>query len=138
LRKKYSYWRTLPHIQKHDRPLFVTFTTHKRWIVPEGARVLVLDSCLREHCFKINLHAAVVMPDHAHLIFTPLVGADGWTFSLPEIMHSIKGCAARAMNVALNRKGPFGKPSSSTTSYGQMKAWVKRLPTFVRIQFGQV
>ena len=65
----------------------------------------MLDSCLREHCFKIDLHAAVVMPDHAHLIFTPLLGADGWTFSLPEIMHAIKGSAAHAVNVALNRRG---------------------------------
>jgi hypothetical protein len=27
----------------------------------------------------------VIMPDHAHLLFTPLRDADGWTFALPEI-----------------------------------------------------
>jgi REP element-mobilizing transposase RayT len=47
-----------------------------------------------------------VMPDHAHLIFTPLVSPDGWTFSLPDIMHAIKGRAAHSVNVALKRKGP--------------------------------
>jgi putative transposase len=54
----------------------------------------------------IELHAAVVMPDHVHLIFTPLISREKWTFSLPEMMHAIKGRAAHAVNQSLKRSGP--------------------------------
>jgi REP element-mobilizing transposase RayT len=40
---------------------------------------------------QVELHAAVVMPDHVHLIYSPLRREDGWSSSLPEIMKAIKG-----------------------------------------------
>ena len=46
------------------------------------------------------------MPDHAHLLLSPLRDADGWNFSLPQIMHAIKGVSARKINVLLDRCGP--------------------------------
>jgi REP-associated tyrosine transposase len=103
---KYAYWRTLPHIQKSNRPLFVTFSTHKRWYLPSAARDIVLRSCLVQNSKTAELHVAAIMPDHAHLILTPLVGADGWTFSLAEIMKQIKGASAHEINRLLQRKGP--------------------------------
>jgi hypothetical protein len=39
------------------------------------------------------------MPDHAHLLLSPLRGADGWNFSLPQIMQAIKDASARKINV---------------------------------------
>jgi len=66
LAHKYDYRRTLPHLQKGSRPLFVTFNTFDRWQVPEHIRNIVLASCLREHEKTIDLHCAVVMPDHVH------------------------------------------------------------------------
>ena len=46
------------------------------------------------------------MPDHVHMIFTPLVNADALeVVSLAEIMDSIKGASAHAINKALRRKG---------------------------------
>jgi len=58
-------------------------------------RDIVLECCLKENGNKFDLHTAVVMPDHAHLLLSPLRGADGWNFSLPQIMHAIKGASAR-------------------------------------------
>src|SRR5207247_7900431 len=55
--QKYNYRRTLPHIQKDNRPLFVTFSTYKRWVLPESARQLVLECCIQEHAHTIELHA---------------------------------------------------------------------------------
>jgi putative transposase len=46
------------------------------------------------------------MPDHAHLIYSPLRRDDGWSYTLPEIMKAIKGKSARLINVLLQRKGP--------------------------------
>jgi|HubBroStandDraft_1064217.scaffolds.fasta_scaffold32387_2 putative transposase len=103
---KYEYRRRLPHYQKDDHPLFVTFTTDRRWILPPEARDIVLACCLQQNGTKFDLHTAVVMPDHVHLIYSPLRREDGWSYSLPEIMKAIKGRAARQINVALKRTGP--------------------------------
>jgi putative transposase len=61
---------------------------------------------MKENGCKFNLHAAVVMPDHVHLIYSPLRREDGWSYSLPEIMKAIKGTAAWRINHMLNRTGP--------------------------------
>jgi REP-associated tyrosine transposase len=106
MRPKYEYCRHLPHYQKDDHPLFVTFTTDHRSQLPSTARKIVLDCCLQQHDLKFNLHAVVVMPDHVHLIYSPLRRDDGWSYSLPEIMKAIKGRAAREINLALKRRGP--------------------------------
>ncbi len=95
---RYQYRRRLPHYQRDGRPLFVTFCTkNSTQLVPE-ARTLALNHCLHDQGITINLHAAVIMPDHVHLLFTALGDADGWTFALPEILKAIKGCSARSIN----------------------------------------
>jgi putative transposase len=106
LAHKYDYRRTLPHLQKGNRPLFVTFNSLHRWQLPEHVRNIVLESCLREHEKTIDLHCVVVMPDHVHMMFTALRDQEEWTYSLPEILHSIKGSSAHAINKALRRSGP--------------------------------
>ena len=46
------------------------------------------------------------MPDHVHLIYSPLKRTDGWDYTLPEIMKAIKGRSARQINLGLKRTGP--------------------------------
>jgi putative transposase len=106
IQSKYDYRRRLPHIQKDHRPIFITFTTDHRWKLPREARDIVMECCLKENGGKFALHAAVIMPDHTHLLLSPLRGANGWNFSLPEIMHAIKGSSARKINQLLDRHGP--------------------------------
>jgi len=106
MQSKYNYRRRLPHVQKDDRPIFITFTTDHRWPLPTKARDIVLECCLKENGIKFDLHAAVVMPDHIHLLLSPLTDQDGWSFSLPQIMHAIKGVSARKINLLLDRHGP--------------------------------
>ena len=103
---KYNYRRRLPHIQKDYRPIFITFATDHRWLLPTEARDIVLECCLKENGTKFDLHTAVVMRDHAHLLLSPLRNVDGWNFSLPQIMHAIKGVSARKINILLARRGP--------------------------------
>jgi REP element-mobilizing transposase RayT len=110
---KYAYWRTLPHIQKANRPLFVTFSTYKRWVLAPLARRTALDCCIDEHGGGIiTLHAAVVMPDHVHLIFTPLADVEGWPYRLPDIMRKIKGRSARGINLQFGRQGAVWQDES--------------------------
>jgi putative transposase len=105
LDRKYSYRRTLPHILKNNRPVFVTFGTFKRWVLPVEARQIVFDHCLREHEATINLQALVIMPAHAHLLFTPLRNEEGWPVSLPHVMRLIKGRSAHSITRLLRRSG---------------------------------
>src|SRR5947209_13014161 len=99
------YRRNLPHIQKSDAPHFVTFRTRDKLILNPGARDLVLQHCLHEHLSRIQLHAVVVMPNHVHLIFTPLRDEQGDSYTLGEIMNGIKGASAHSVNKLLQRRG---------------------------------
>ena len=102
---KAEYRRHLPHLQKEDKLHFITFATFQRWVLPESIRGLVLKHCLHDHGIKLQVHGVVVMPDHVHLIFTPLKDDEGNVFGLAEIMSGIKGASAHTVNRTLNRRG---------------------------------
>jgi REP element-mobilizing transposase RayT len=93
MQRHYNYRRKLPHLQPDNKIIFITFSTSKRWILPNLARDIVMETCLRGDGHRFELHALVVMPDHVHLALTP-----GWdergTFSIPEIMQEIKSVSA--------------------------------------------
>jgi REP element-mobilizing transposase RayT len=100
------YRRQLPHLQCDDRQHFVTFCTQHRWILPERIRQIVLECCVHDDGTKFDLRVAVVMPDHVHMIFTPLVNEHAMEiYSLAEIMDSVKGASAHKINKALERRG---------------------------------
>lgn len=100
-----EYRRDLPHLQVPDKPLFVTFCTYQRWVLPELVRGLVIEHCVHGHGTKLHLFGAVAMPDHVHLVFVPLRDATGRDFGLAEIMRGIKGASAHAVNKAIGRRG---------------------------------
>jgi len=100
------YRRKLPHLQRDDKRHFVTFCTLHRWVLPDAARSIALQCCLHDNDKKHFLHVAAVMPDHVHVIFTPLGSrATGEPYSLAEIMGGIKGASAQLINRALDRRG---------------------------------
>jgi REP element-mobilizing transposase RayT len=109
---KYRYRRRLPHLQKDDAPLFVTFCTGARALLPEHARDLVLAHCLREADSRIHLYAMVAMPDHVHLLFQPLRDEHGWAFPLVDILQCMKGATAHGINKLLHRSGPVWEEES--------------------------
>ena len=96
---KAYYRRNLPHVQKDYRAHFLTFCTFRRWILPEWARNIALECCLHEHQHTIDLHIAVVMPDHVHLIFTPLIDHErGEVVPLARITQAIKSASSHSIN----------------------------------------
>lgn len=109
---KYRYRRRLPHLQKADCDLFVSFCTLGRMNLPGPARDLVLAHCLREHHKRIHLHAAVIMPDHVHLLFLPLRDQDGWPFPLVTILQCMKSATAHRINKLLHLNGPVWQEES--------------------------
>lgn len=95
----------LPHLEPGDRAVFVTICTARRWILPEEVRDAVLGHCLHDHQRKVWMHAAIVMPDHLHLLWTPLQDVEGMPYGLVEIVHGIKGASAHKVNRMLGRRG---------------------------------
>jgi putative DNA methylase len=63
---------------------------------------IVEQAFLHFDCERYKLHAWVIMPNHAHVVATP-VGKH----SLADIVHSWKSFTAREANRILGRTGPF-------------------------------
>ena len=82
----YDYRRHLPHYQSDHKAIFSTFSTHHRWTLPPDARGIVLESCTWGNGTRFNLHGAIVMPDHVHLVLTPLYDGNAF-FSVAGIMQ---------------------------------------------------
>ncbi len=103
--RTYEYHRNLPHYQKDDRAHYVTFVTHERWVLPPEVRGIVLKACHHFDRDRLTLHAAVVMPDHVHLILEFLKDDLGEDFTFAETVGAIKGFTAHEINRVLVRKG---------------------------------
>ena len=107
------YRRNLPHLQRDFKPHFITFVTKSRWALPEWAREIALSSCCYDHRKRYELYVALVMPDHVHMILTPLIDERrSQIFSLIEIMRGIKGAAARRINQRIGRHGTVWQEES--------------------------
>ena len=71
----------------------------------------MLTHCLHDHDRLYELHAVVVMPNHVHLLLTPLVVNDR-TSTLAEIMQGIKSASAHYVNRLLKRHGALWQDES--------------------------
>jgi len=132
---KMSYRRNLPHLQRENKCHFVTFCTYRRWILPDCARQIVFDCCLHDHRTRYELHAAVVMPDHVHVIFTPLTNKETTeVYSLAEIMGALKGASSHLINRAMARRGrvwqeeSFDRVVRSSENFQEKVAYVLNNP----------
>ncbi len=112
LERMYDYRRMLPHYQKAGRALFVTFCKLIPTPFTSDARTAILQHCLRDDDQRYQLHAAVVMPEHVHLLVTPLQDEEGWSYGLPAILKAIKGTSARSINKLLGSDGPVWQEES--------------------------
>ncbi len=66
---------------------------------------IVARAIRKGECKDYCLHAWVVMPNHVHLLITPLT-------SVSELLRSLKGATAHEANRVLVRKGPFWQHES--------------------------
>jgi putative DNA methylase len=95
--------RNLPHWQLGGSTYFVTFRTANIEL-PRSARNVVLEACRHFDGKRYHLWVAVVMPDHTHLLLTPMEQKKGEWYSLSQILHSIKSFSAKQINKLLNRE----------------------------------
>jgi REP element-mobilizing transposase RayT len=108
----YEYRRRLLHFQDSNQTLFVTFCRLIREPLPSAVRDLVLQHCLHDHEKTMLLHAVVVMPEHVHLLLTPLRDTAGRPSPLSRIMKQLKGASAHSVNRALGQEGPVWQEES--------------------------
>jgi alanyl-tRNA synthetase len=109
--------RDSPHFERPWGKYFITCSTQDHLVLPDSSRQAVLDAILHFHGSRYILFAAVVMPDHAHLLIEPQpkeYDADGHPifWSLGELMHSIKSFTAKAINQQLGRGGAVWQKES--------------------------
>jgi REP element-mobilizing transposase RayT len=91
--------RRLPHWTLDGSTYFVTFRVAGDFFTSVERRT-VLDHIRSGHGKFYDLAAAMVMPDHAHLILKPK-----GEFDLSRIMKGIKGVSARRVNALRETTG---------------------------------
>jgi len=72
------------------------------WLKNSEVAEIVQNSLLFFDGQRYQLHAWVIMPNHVHVLFTPL---EGW--GVTKILHSWKTFSAREANKILGRVGEF-------------------------------
>jgi REP element-mobilizing transposase RayT len=96
--------RNLPHWRLTGSTYFITFRM-KSGTISDCERSIVLDAIKYFHKTRYWVTAAVVMPDHIHLILKPVVSEPNAEFSLSKILQGIKGFSAREINKVRGTKG---------------------------------
>ena len=95
--------RWLPHWQQGGATYFVTFRASVE--LSPKLRAVVLSAARHFDGKRYTLWAAVVMPDHVHLLLTPREVEPGQWWSLSSILHSVKAYTAKEVNCRLGRAG---------------------------------
>jgi putative transposase len=81
------------------------------WLSEPGVAGLVCAAMHYRDAKVYTLEAYCVMPNHVHLVCTPLTD-NGEVFPLSKILHSLKGYTARQANLALGLEGEFWQHES--------------------------
>jgi len=97
--------RNLPHIQKEGATYFLTFRI-KAGSLSIAERDFVMECCLFPDRKLAIIHAVTVMPDHVHVLLTPLTTEGAGSVSLSKIMHGVKGVSGRKIADHRGQAGP--------------------------------
>ncbi|MFQ5421822.1 MAG: transposase [Anaerolineae bacterium] len=82
------------------------------WLKEPQIAQLVADSLDYWDGRRYDLDSFIIMSNHVHVVFTPLVSESGVYYALATIMHSLKRYTARKANEVLGRNGRFWQPES--------------------------
>jgi len=101
-------------------------------------RDVVKDCLMKFDGDRVRIHAAVIMPNHVHVVLEPL-GAQ----TLSVLLKGIKGTSARFVNQRLARSGAFWMDESydhivrSEREYRHFIHYIRENPTKVGLATGQ-
>ena len=77
------------------------------WLRDPQIADLVAESLHYRDGLVYDLGAFCIMPNHVHVVYTPLPETDGTYHPVSAIMHSLKRYTARQSNLLLGREGSF-------------------------------
>lgn len=97
--------RHLPHFQSGGRTLFVTWRCLESEALSPSERQTVVDCIKHFHGDRYVVFAAVVMPDHTHLLIQPCERLPRVWWNLGELLKGMKGVSARRINQSRGARG---------------------------------
>lgn len=100
--------RNLPHWQEPGSTYFITWTTKDRHELSAEERTIVLNAIRHWDETRWMVYAAVVMPDHVHLIVQPMAipgSSPPAVYSLEQLIHSVKSFSAHEINLLRKQRG---------------------------------
>jgi REP element-mobilizing transposase RayT len=100
--------RNLPHWQVPGATYFITWRTSRGVVLEPSERSVALDAVRFWDGKRWHVCAAVVMPDHVHVLACPLPVATTdptAVHDLATILHSVKGFSAQQINTTRGREG---------------------------------
>lgn len=120
-----KYKKRLPHWEKEGSTYFVTFRVNKNLgkpLVKNPALAKVIEEALWfSYGERYTLDAYVIMPDHVHLLLTPLI-----RWRLSKILQGIKGFTSREINKILRRKGSFWQDENFDHLIRNEAGWIDK------------
>ncbi len=96
--------RHLPHWQLPGACYFLTWRCRPRRTLDEAERDIVLQAVRHWDGRRWLVFAAVVMPNHVHVLAEPLANGMG-VWDLGTILHSVKSFSAHAINRRCGQPG---------------------------------
>lgn len=110
-RRKRAYLNTRRAFGRWDTALDRA-TTGPQWLANSQIAAIVVEALHYRHERVYDLVAFCVMPNHVHLVCTPLQCEDGTYHALRRILQSLKRYTARESNKILQRRGAFWQSES--------------------------
>ena len=104
--------RNLPHWQEPGRVYFITWRCQKGRSLSLEERTITLDAIRYWDTIKWTVYAAVVLPDHAHVLAQPLPKQEAGVFNLTEILHSVKSFSSQKINQQRSEQGSLWQTES--------------------------
>jgi adenine-specific DNA methylase len=120
--------RNLTHLEAPQATYFVTFRCRDRnFLATDAARDAAMSAIRHWDDHRIDLDAAVVMPDHAHMMFRIIDGSD-----LSSILHSIKSFSAKQIGKLTGARGSVWQDESFDHIIRHETEWEEKLE-YVRL-----
>jgi len=82
------------------------------WLADPQVASIVAEALHYRHERAYDLLAFCIMPNHVHLVCTPLQREDGTYYAIHRILQSLKQHSARQANKVLGRQGTFWQEES--------------------------
>jgi putative transposase len=104
--------RNLPHWQEPGKVYFITWRCRKCRPLSFEERTITLTTLRYWDTIKWTVYAAVVLPDHVHVLAQPLPKQEGGVFNLTEILHSVKSFSSQKINQQRKEPGSLWQAES--------------------------